>query len=131
MAETSDIKVEVVENDEDVVFIDVEPPMTEFQKSEVQLAPEFYDLRKAEAPLPIRDFTPDRGEPFSEIDCTKLRGMVRELGLVLDARNFARQLAEILGEHGDAVELVMGIPLELRSHKFLGLTPEAPTEKPI
>lgn len=120
--------MEVVEGDEGVAYIDIEPPLTEAQHRDIRLVPAFYDLRKADTDSAFRDRTPDSGEPFTEINCDRLRKMVREMGLILDENNFAGQIVEVLERHGSTVELVTGVPLELRSHKFLGLKSEAPAD---
>lgn len=111
-----------------VDFIDVEPPVTDEEMDDMMADPRFYEFRGTEPALHARELIPDRGGEFTEFDCAKLDETARENGLVFDPNGFATQIAELLRRHGRKVELVLGMPLELRRHKFLGFVPQSPPE---
>lgn len=120
--------IEVIETDGVVDYIDIEPPLTGDDMDAIRSDPAFYDFRRTEPLLHAKERTPDRGDTFTEINCAKLREDVEERGLVLNENGLAGQIAELLREHGRKVELVLGMPLEVRRHKFLGFISQTPPD---
>lgn len=126
----AEVKIQLVQRDEETVLIDVEPPITEDQARFIRLAPALYDI--PDEALEFRHLTPDEGNPFTEINCAKIRAGLEGKGLILDEQNLARQIGEILSERGDTVKLEPGIkPIEQRGYRFLGLTPHSPPEESL
>jgi hypothetical protein len=112
-------------SDGKAVRIDIEPQPDDERKDLIRQAPALCDIPDEE--LIFHDLTPTEGNPFTEINCGTIKTGAEYRGLKLDESALAGQIADILREHGDNVELDPVIkPIEQSGYMFTGLTTERP-----
>ncbi len=123
------VKMQLVEGAQGSVLLDIEPPITPEQEELIRQDSHFYDV--PDDSLVFTERTPESGESFSEVDCSRIDEAIKAKGLVFDPQNFAREVWDVLSrhgrEHGYSVSFDTGIkPLEQRGYTFLGRVHEAP-----
>jgi len=88
-------------SDGDTILIAFEPPLDEAQKEQITGAHEFIDI--PEELFSFRDFVPEIGDPFTEVNCTAIKAGLEEQRLILNEQNFAAKIADVLRIHGTVV----------------------------
>jgi len=126
--EAPHIKMQLLRDEKDNILIDFEPPLSAEQKTFIWNAPEFMDI--PEQALTFHSYHPKRGNRFTEVNCAPIRTALAEEKIVLDERNFAERIADILTKHGNVVEFVNIVkPVADGGYWFSGgLTTQRPHE---
>lgn len=118
-SEAPQVRMELIKNGDDVV-LDIQPPVNEDQHQLIRGILSGYGVA-AEASL-FRDIPEPRDtEPFTEINCTDAREEAGEAGCFFDEQYFAREVWDVLFQHGNVVELNAEVVSMERSHRLLGL----------